>query len=252
MSANFSDKDISFSRKVKTEIMKVSSNEKHCLKAELAAIKYFTLVSNTIKISTDNLKDLDLLRECCKKAFLRGAFLAAGRINDPNKSNHFEIASEDEVLVKKVFWAFDSLGISPKKTRRKQHHVVYIKDGATIVDVLGLLGAPISLMDYENIRILKEMRNDLNRKVNCEAANIQKTISAALMQIDDIKYIDEKVGLSELPSSLQEVAKLRRKYPEASLSELGGKLNPPVGKSGINHRLRRITRFAENMRKEGR
>lgn len=190
-----------------------------------------------------------LQQECCQKAFLRGAFLAAGFVSDPNKSYQLEICTEDDTLSKQVLEVFNSLHIPAKSTVRKSYQVVYIKEGTLIVEALGLMGAPIGLMEFENVRILKDMRNDLNRKVNCETANIQKTINAAISQINDIQYIEDTLGLSELPHTLYEVAILRRDYPEASLTELGGMLDPAVGKSGINHRLRRISKFAEDLKK---
>ena len=116
-----------------------------------------------------------------------------------------------------------------------------------LVEFLGLIGAPLSLMELENARILKDMRNDVNRKVNCEAANIKKTINAAITQIEDIKKIEKICGIEALPKGLQEVAKIRMKYPEATYSELGEYLSPPVGKSGVNHRLRRISQIAESL-----
>ena len=131
---------------------------------------------------------------------------------------------------------------------RKKYFVVYIKEGAQIVEILGIMEANVSLMDLENVRILKEMRNSVNRKVNCETANINKTVSAAVKQIEDIKYIQKTIGFHELPENLEEIANLRLEYPEATLKELGMLLSPPVGKSGVNHRLRKLSSMAEELK----
>lgn len=192
--------------------------------------------------------NLIIQRECCKRAFIRGAFLAAGSISDPEKSYHCEIVctSQDKAIqLQKVIQYFS---IDAKIVERKKHFVVYIKEGSGIVDILNVMEAHISLMNLENVRILKEMRNSVNRKVNCETANLNKTVSAAVKQIEDIKYIRDTAGLSILTEGLEEVAELRLDNPDASLKELGEMLNPTVGKSGVNHRLRKISEIAESLR----
>ncbi|MGI6006569.1 MAG: DNA-binding protein WhiA [Ruminococcus sp.] len=183
-------------------------------------------------------------RSCCKRAFVRGAFLASGSISAPEKFYHLEIVCNSEKKAVQLQEIMVSLGIDAKIVGRKKHFVVYIKEGAQIVDFLALTEANVSLMNLENIRILKEMRNNVNRKVNCEAANINKTVSAAVKQIEDIRYIQEQIGLDHLPEGLEEIAALRLEYPEATLKELGMMLTPSVGKSGVNHRLRKISDIA--------
>ena len=136
-----------------------------------------------------------------------------------------------------------------KIVTRKKYYVVYLKEGAQIVHLLNIMEAHVALMNLENVRILKEMRNSVNRKVNCETANISKTVNAAVQQLQDIAYIREKAGLDSLPEHLREIALLRLEYPEAPLKELGTYLDPPVGKSGVNHRLRKISEIAEGLRK---
>ena len=126
--------------------------------------------------------------------------------------------------------------------------MVYIKEGAGIVDILNVMQAHISLMDLENVRILKEMRNSVNRKVNCETANLTKTINAAVKQVEDIRYIESTIGLSALPEVLEEAAKVRLNNPDASLKELGEAMCPPLGKSGMNHRLKRISEIASELK----
>ncbi len=185
-----------------------------------------------------------LRRTCCKRAFIRGAFLAAGSISDPNKSYHFEIVCpkpEQAEQLQKLLLEFET---DAKIVERKGHYVVYLKEGAQIVDILGGMEAYVSLMNLENVRILKEMRNSVNRKVNCETANISKTVNAAVKQIEDITRIRDTIGFDELPVHLREIAKLRLEYPDAPLKELGTYLTPPVGKSGVNHRLRRLSEIA--------
>ncbi|MGN0374560.1 MAG: DNA-binding protein WhiA [Butyrivibrio sp.] len=187
---------------------------------------------------------------CCKRAFLRGAFLAGGSISDPEKSYHFEITASGEAKAKQILDAVNVFELDGRIVQRRRYYVVYLKEGAHIVDMLNVMGAHVSLMDLENVRILKEVRNSINRQVNCETANMGKTIQAAVKQIEDINYIRDKVGLDSLNESLEEIAVLRLQYPDISLKDLGEKLSPPVGKSGVNHRLRKISRIADEIRND--
>ena len=171
--------------------------------------------------------------------------MAAGSMSDPNKAYHFEIACRNEaqaVQMQEIINSFDS---DAKIVERKGHQVVYLKEGSQIVDMLNVMEAYVSLMNLENIRILKEMRNSINRRVNCETANIAKTVNAATKQLEDINLIKEIVGLSKLPPALRQMAEVRLEYPEATLKELGQYLEPPVGKSGVNHRLRKLSEIAD-------
>ena len=138
--------------------------------------------------------------------------------------------------------------IDAKIVIRKKHYVVYVKEGSQIVELLGLMGAHISLMQLENVRIVKEMRNSVNRRVNCETANITKTVTAATRQIEDIIYIRDHYGLENLPEPLSQMAEVRLENPDAPLKELGEYLDPPVGKSGVNHRLRKLSELADRIR----
>jgi len=187
-------------------------------------------------------------KSCCRRCFIRGAFLAAGSVSNPNKAYHFEIVVSQKKNGELLCEVMRSFNIDAKMIARKYHHVVYVKEGAQIVDLLNVMEAHVALMEFENVRILKEMRNTINRKVNCEAANINKTVKAATRQVEDILYIQEKVGLATLAEGLEEIALLRTTYPEASLKELGEMLSPPVGKSGVNHRLKKISEIAEGLR----
>ena len=141
-----------------------------------------------------------------------------------------------------------SFDIEAKVTRRKKNQIVYIKEGAQIVDALNVMEAHVALMNFENIRILKDMRNSVNRQVNCETANLNKTVSAAVKQIEDIRYIERTIGFEQLPENLAEIAELRLEQPGTTLKELGAMLHPPVGKSGVNHRLRKLSMIAEELR----
>ena len=163
---------------------------------------------------------------CCRRAFIRGAFPAAGSISDPEKFYHFEITCASMGKAKQLQGLMASF----------------------MIDLLNIMEAPVALMELENIRIVKDMRNTVNRKVNCETANINKTVSAAVKQIEDIRYICDTVGLESLPDNLKEMAKLRLERPEATLKELGEALEPPVGKSGVNHRLRKLSLMAQDIR----
>ena len=190
-----------------------------------------------------------LLRQnCCRRAFIRGAFLAVGSVSDPKKSYHFEIVCTAPEKARQLQELLASYDVDAKVVLRKRHYVVYIKEGSQIVELLGLMGAHISLMQLENVRIVKEMRNSVNRKVNCETANLNKTVSAAVRQAEDIRYIQEKIGLDKLPMDLEETARLRLEHTEASLKELGDMLSPKVGKSGVNHRLRKLSQIADDLR----
>lgn len=194
---------------------------------------------------TDN---LIIQNPCCKRAFLRGSFLASGSISDPEKTYHFEIACTDGKKAGLLQAMMVSFGIDAKIILRKKYYVVYVKEGSQIVDMLNIMEAHVSLMELENIRIAKEIRNSVNRQVNCETANINKTVSAAVKQVEDITYIKNTVGFGELSEGLQEMANLRLAYPEATLQELGKLLSTPVSKSGVNHRLRKLSQIANELR----
>ena len=194
--------------------------------------------------------NLVIQNPCCRRAFIRGAFLAAGSISDPEKFYHFEIVCAAKEKAEQLRDIIDTFDLDAKIVKRKKYYVVYIKEGSQIVDILNVMEAPVSLMELENIRILKEMRNSVNRQVNCETANINKTVSAAVKQIEDITYIRDTIGFDSLPENLAEAARVRLEKPEATLKELGESLDPPVGKSGMNHRLRKLSILAEEHREK--
>lgn len=196
---------------------------------------------------TDNLV---VQNACCKRAFIRGAFLAYGSMSDPSKNYHFEIVTSAEPKAEQIRNIINSFDMDAKIVKRKRHYVVYVKEGSQIVDLLNIMEAHVALMELENVRILKEMRNTINRKVNCETANINKTVVAASKQVEDILYIKDTIGFDQLSEGLEEIARLRVEHSDASLKELGALLNPPIGKSGVNHRLRKLSMIAENLREE--
>lgn len=230
--------------------------------------KGFTLLRKTFNISTDNpfgsediqgllqkmgnleepVSDLLIKNSCCKRAFLRGAFLSVGSMSDPVKGYHLEFDCYDEAKARQLRQVIADFDIESKIILRKKYHVVYLKEGSAIVDLLNVCEAPVSLMDLENMRILKEMRNSVNRRVNCETANITKTVNAAARQVEDIEYLREHYGFRNLPDALREMAEVRLENPDAPLKELGEYFSPPIGKSGVNHRLRKLSELAERIR----
>lgn len=279
---------MSFSSNVKDELLAGISSSKHCKLAELGAMvimtgkftdgKWFEPEDNhyvsekakkllkllDVDISTEEgKKSLKLIkaddrytidnmlieRGCCKQAYLRGAFLAAGSVTNPEKGYHFELVCDtiehSDILVNII----KSFGVVPRTITRKKYQVVYVKDGSDIVDLLNVMGAHMSLMNMENVRIIKDVRNKYNRQVNCEVANLNKTVSAAVKQVEDIEYISKTKGLKILPEGLRQLAELRLEYDQASLKELGDMMNPPLGKSGVNHRLRKICEIASELRR---
>ncbi|MCH5280982.1 MAG: DNA-binding protein WhiA [Lachnospiraceae bacterium] len=193
--------------------------------------------------------DLVLLKNaCCKRAYIRGAYLVSGSMSNPEKGYHLEFVCGAEEQAEMLIHILKELSIEAKEVLRKKYFVVYIKDGEAIVELLGLMGAHRALMELESTRVVKEVRNSINRRVNCEAANITKTVNAAAKQVEDIMYLKEKVGFSGMPESLRQMAKLRLDHPDATLKELSELSDPPVGKSGVNHRLRKLSELAERLR----
>ena len=236
------------------------------------ARKCFTLIEKTFNIKTDILirrnpatdnwsyflrcegtellaaKNALVHSNCCKRAYIRGAFIASGSMSEPSKSYHLEIVCSSEMRAVFVRDMINSFGLESKIVQRKKTFVVYLKEGAQIVDILNIMEAHNALMALENIRIFKEMRNSVNRQVNCETANLNKTVSASVKQIEDITYIRETIGLDNLPEGLRDVALTRLANPDAALKELAGLLEKPIGKSGVNHRLRKLSEMAEKLR----
>ena len=228
---------MSFSSHVKDELSKYVPRESHCLQAELSA---FLLQFRDVLPEPGTLQ-----RNCCKRTFLKGLFLAAGTIGDPEKIYQLEFSLASEQSAQFVLKQLAAFEIAGKVIERKGHYVVYLKDGNQIVDFLAVVQASASLLELENIRVVKDVRNSVNRQVNCETANLKKTVSAGVSQIRDIERISERIGIDKLPAPLREAAEVRLQNPDATLQELGELLDPPVGKSGMNHRFRRLHEIAE-------
>ncbi len=230
--------------------------------------KCFTLLKKTYSIDTDVAIDEEKMQElymrfgdvnepvdevllksaCCRRAYIRGAFLAIGSISAPEKGYHLEFVTANEKKAKQLQEVIQSFGMEAKTILRKKYHVVYMKESEAIVDLLNIMEAHVALMKLENLRILKELRNTVNRRVNCETANINKTLDSSRKQQEDILLLKEKYGLENLPKGLQQIARIRLEEPEASLKELGEMLEPPIGKSGVNHRLRKLSEMADKLK----
>ncbi|MGN0325522.1 MAG: DNA-binding protein WhiA [Lachnospiraceae bacterium] len=216
-------------------------SEEEELRKVLQSVHYVQMQEKTVS-------DLLLKKDCCRRAFLRGSFLSLGSMSDPAKSYHMEFVCSENMQAEQLMRIIGTFGIDAKITQRKHHFVVYIKEGEAIVDLLNIMGAHRSLMDLENLRIVKEVRNNVNRRVNCETANLSKTVNAAGRQLEDIIYLRDNYGLHKLPVHLREMAEVRLEHEDASLKELGEYLDPPVGKSGVNHRLRKLSELADNIK----
>ncbi len=228
----------------------------------------YLIVVNNIKVTKQILEDVGFLTKedssyytinykvpetliqnrCCRRAYIRGAFLGGGSISNPEKTYHLEFVTNREEHGEVLLNIINSFNLNSKIVIRKENYVVYLKEGEQIADILNIIGAHQSLLKFEDIRIFKDIRNNINRLVNCETANLGKTINASLRQVKNIQYIDNRIGIEKLPKNLQEIALLRLKHREASLKELGKMLEPPVGKSGVNHRLRKIDEIAEDLK----
>ncbi len=199
-----------------------------------------TLKKSDLNIEKINLENLDIA-----KGVVRGTFLGGGSITEPNARYHLEIRLETKEAREKLVKIINKFNIEVKLLDRKYSYSIYIKDGEEISKFLALIGANSSVLKYEDIRVLKETKNNVNRKVNCETANLNKTINAAVAQINAIEKIKKKKKWNSLPPNLQEIAELRLENPDATLDELGKMLSDPIGKSGVNHRLRRIIEISE-------
>lgn len=189
-----------------------------------------------------------MTRQCCRRAFLRGAFLGCGSMNNPEKSYHFEWVAEDQSLRQTLAKLLDKCGLPVHEHVRKGQNVMYLKGAQQIADMLALMGASQAVLELENIRIKKQMRAEANRASNCDEHNSERMLNAADEQIEAIKLISIQRGLFTLPPGLQEIARLRLEHTSLSLNELGQLMDPPVGKSGVNHRMRRLMDIAKEIR----
>ena len=207
------------------------------IKDELLGLKMWDMNSSMKQ-------DEQLARLCIREAFIK-----SGSMNDPNKKYHLERMFKPKKKAEEMQTLLNNFNINAKIIKREKDYMLYLKDGEELSEFLALIGANSSVIKFEEIRVLKETRNDINRLVNCETANLNKTINAAVKQIEDIKLIKKKRKFSNLPENLQEIAELRIANPDVSLVELGKMLSEPIGKSGVNHRLKKLSAIAEDLRK---
>lgn len=228
-----------------------SSSYNVCIKGDediLKILKTLDLIPNDADIDkilgiTLNLELMD--KKCCKKAFVRGAFIAAGAMINPEKNYHLEFVTHRFRLHKQFAQLIENFSLVPKTVIRKSNYVMYFKNSEDIGDMLAIMGASGAVMEYQNTRIYKELRNDANRRLNCDMANLDKTLSAASKQIAAIEKLMRKGVFADLPEQLRQVAELRMEYNDMSLNEIGQMLTPTIGKSGVNHRLRKLVEIAD-------
>ena len=251
----------------------ISAKDRYCLKIQTENVavsrKYFTLLKKTFNICTEVsikqhvsqkksrtymvlIKSHEDTMRVLQAAKLIGKDMEIGEdfsaVSNVVVQNAFEIVCMSVYKAEQLQAIINTFDIDAKIVQRKKYYVVYIKEGAQIVEILNVMEAHVALMNLENVRILKEMRNSVNRQVNCETANINKTVNAAVKQIEDIQYIQSTIGFDSLSEGLEDVARLRLEQPEATLKELGMMLTPQVGKSGVNHRLRKLSNLADELR----
>lgn len=241
------------------------------VRSELLVRRKMKLKKNNIYIvrlkkdTEDILNDLDIMEdrwfmngvspsimgnEQKMRSYLRGAFLAGGSVNNPETSRyHLEIFSLDEQHNEEVCQMLNYFDLNARTLKRRNGYIAYLKGAEKIADFLTLIGATNAMLKFEDVRIVRDMRNSVNRLVNCETANLNKTIDASVKQIKNIEFIDSTIGLNELPNKLREIAELRLQNPEASLVDLAQQVpSGSISKSGINHRMRKINEYAEKIR----
>lgn len=209
---------------------------------DVGFIKKDDIISHRYKMPDDLIKN-----RCCKRSYIRGAFLGGGSISNPEKAYHLEFVTNNEEFAEDLSDIINSFGLKSKVIMRKDNYVVYLKEAEQISDLLNIVGAHQALLKFEDIRVLKDVRNNINRIVNCETANLTKTIDASMRQIEQIEIINNKMGLNRLPANLRVVAEIRLNNPDATLKEIGELLDPPIGKSGVNHRFRKIEEIAREL-----
>jgi len=184
-------------------------------------------------------------RSCCKRAFIRGVFVSSGFINRPEGNYHLEIVLNESRMADDVLRIMRRLGLDARLTERKNNPLIYVKESETIVDFLRLVEASKALLDFENVRIIKSMRNQVNRQVNCETANVVKTVDASVRQVEMIERLLAQVGVTGIPINLRELALLRIDHPDSTLKELGMLLDPPLTKSGVAYRMSKLEKLAD-------
>lgn len=238
------------SGEVRTEVMvsrarRLKKHNSYCVRV-IPSLVVSDLLEKLGLMHGDNLNvgsDSAILRKhCCRHAYLRGAFLGGGSVNRPEGSYHLELVTGSEVFAQLLLSLCRKFDLPVGISERKNDYIVYIKESEAIMDFLAIIGAENALVEFEVARNLKDVRNQVNRLVNCETANLQKTANASVRQMENIKLIKTKLGFDSLPEVLQEVAVVRLSNPDASLKELAEVLH--ISKSGINHRLRKLEKIA--------
>ncbi len=247
---------VSFSQQTKEELYETVTKSPCCVRAEYAGLLLFGANLDCYAEDRAMLENLSILdkegrisyhldpelvaADCCRRAWMKGAFLSGGTVIDPKKNYNLELVTPHQALCEDTLKLLQEEGFPFKAITRKNKYVLYLKNSEAIADFLSFIGAFQAQMEVLNVKIEKEIRNDFNRTANSETANLEKTINAAVDQMKAILAIRERMGLESLPEDLREVAELRLKHKEMSLSELGKLCNPPLSKSGVNHRLKRI------------
>jgi cell division protein WhiA len=223
-------------------IVRLSQRAKEILEDMKILGEGFTFIHD---IASDLVK-----KKCCKRSYLRGAFLAGGSVNNPETSSyHLEVASLYKEHNDSLCELMNKFGLNSKTLERKKGYITYLKEAEKITEYLNVIGAVNALLRFEDVRIVRDMRNSVNRLVNCETANLNKTIGASIRQVENIRYINNTVGLHILPEKLREIAELRLHYTDVTLKELGEMVSGGIiSKSGINHRLRKIDEIADKLR----
>lgn len=231
--------------------MKLKKNNQYIVRLRYAAQHVLDDLGILQNLQIKERVPLELLDdEWMVRSYLRGAFLAGGSVNNPETSRyHLEIYSLYEEHNEMIAQMMNKFGLNAQTTARRSGFIVYLKEAEKIADFMSLIGATNSMLQFENVRIVRDMRNSVNRLVNCENANMNKIANASTRQIENIRLIDERVGIQTLPDKLREIAETRLAHQEVSLKELG-ELVPggPISKSGVNHRLRKLNAYADELR----
>lgn len=248
---------IAFEISTQVSVEKTNRLKKHnnyIIRIEDKLAKQFLLDTRVAQKEDFNIMSFDygvpeelLTNDLCRRSYIKGSFMGCGSISDPEKSYHAEFVSSREEQSRGICNLLESYGITGKTIYRKNNYVTYIKESEQISDLLALMGANNAVLDFENVRAVKETRNQINRVINCETANLDKIVDTSMRQINSIKVLKKHKAIDKLPDHLRELAYLRLKHSNASLKELGEMLNPPLGKSGVNHRLRKIEEIAEDL-----
>ena len=218
------------------------------IKSDEDKAKVFAKFGHELKEPTLRINRANISEDCCSASFLRGVFLACGTVTDPERGYHLEFVVPYKKLCNDLICLLEELSFRPKYINRKGNHIIYFKDSESIEDILAFIGAQNASLYLMGVKIEKDVKNQINRKMNFELSNIDKTIDAATAQIDAILFIDKKIGIDSLPDNLREIARLRIDNPESSLRDLGAMMSEPLSRSGVNHRLARIVSYADKLK----